>query len=107
EDESARLRREIVERRGETEILQRLDVGGDEAERSGEALALVVRVDAEASLAAEPVGEVELAVDLQLLLHLCRGDAVEELAHVVSLQLAELVQQLDVPLPAHGPPRTC
>ena len=42
EHEPARLRGELVERGGQLEALERLDLGGDHAERGREALALVV-----------------------------------------------------------------
>ena len=49
-------------RDGRLELLERLDVRGDRAERCREALALVVGVDAEAGEPADAVGEVELPV---------------------------------------------
>ena len=57
----------------------RLDLGRDHAESGREALALVVGIDAEAGEPAHAVREVELPVELQVLLLLGRGDAVQEL----------------------------
>ena len=80
EHEAARLRRQLVQASaGRPSSSSELDVGGDRAERGREALALVVRVDAEAGEPADAVGEVELAVQLEMLLLLGRGDAVDEL----------------------------
>ena len=102
EHEAARLRRQLVQARGQAELLERADVGGDRPERRRQALALVVRVDAEAGEPADAVGEVELAVQLEQLLLLGRGDAIDELAHEIGRQHRKLGQQLDVPVQAHG-----
>ena len=102
EDEPARLRRQLVEARRKAELLERANVRGDRAERRGEALALVVRVDAEAGEAANAVGEVELAVELEMLLLLGRRDPVDQLPDQVGVELRKLVQQLDVPVTTDG-----
>ena len=47
------------------ELLERLDLVGDQAESRAERAALEVHVDAEAREAGNRVGEVELAVDLE------------------------------------------
>ena len=77
---------------GQPELLERLDVGRDRAEGRREALALVVGVDAEAGEPANAVGEVELAVDLEVLLLLGRRDPVDELADEVRVELREVVR---------------
>ena len=71
---------ELVQALREAELLERLQLHRDEAERGGEALALRVDVDAEAGEARDRVREVDLAVDLEALLLLGREDPVEHLA---------------------------
>ncbi len=71
---------ELVQARRQAELLERANVRGDEAERAGQRLALVIGVDAEARQAAQAVREVELAVDLQPLLLLGRRDPVDQVA---------------------------
>ena len=74
--------------RREAELLERLDLLRDEAERRAERLALEVDVDAEAREPGERVGEVELAVELEVLLLLGREDPVQRLARVVRSRAA-------------------
>ena len=71
------------------QLLERLDVRGDGAERRGEALALVVGVDAEAGESADAVGEVELPPQLEVLLLLGRRDPVDELPDEVGIEHRE------------------
>jgi hypothetical protein len=97
EDEPARLLAEVVEVGREPELLEALELGGDQPEGAGEALPLRVDVDSEAGEAGDRVGEVELAVDLEPFLLLARDDPVEELAGVVCCQLAQPLQALEMP----------
>jgi hypothetical protein len=83
EDEAARLLRELAEARRQAELLERLQLVGDEAEGGADGAPLEVDVDAEAREAGDGVREVELPVDLEVLLALGRQDAVEELAGLV------------------------
>ena len=82
---------------GRPELLERLDVRRDRAERGREALPLVERVDAEAGEAADAVREVELAAQLQVLLLLGRRDPVDQLPDQIRVEHRELVEELDVP----------
>ena len=70
-------------------------------------LALVVGVDTEAGEPANPVGEVELALELELLLLLGRRDAVDQLPRQVRVEHREVLEQLDVPVHADGRMRPC
>ena len=96
EDEPARLVADLVERRGKPELLEALQLGGNQPEGAGEALALRVDVDAEAGDAGDRVGEVELAVDLETLLLLARDDPVEELPGRVRAQHRERFEALQL-----------
>ena len=97
EHEPARLRGELVQTRRQAELLERLDVVGDDAERRAERLALEEDVDAEAGDAGDRVGEVELALDLELLLLLGVEHAVEQLLRVIRRQRLDAVDALQVP----------
>src|SRR6185295_6543534 len=96
EHEAARLLRELVQRRGQPELLEGLDRLGDEAECAAERAALEVDVDAEAGEAGHAVREVELPLDLEVLLLLARQDLVQQLLRVVRHELLELLETLDV-----------
>ena len=95
EHEPARLLCELVQRGREAELLQRLDLGGDQAEGRADRLPLEIDVHAEAGEAGDRVREVELALDLEVLLLLAREDAVEELLRVLRRERGVLVQALD------------
>ncbi len=94
EYETARLGGELVELRGQAEVLERLQVGGDHPEGSPEALALEVDVDAKAGETGDRVRDVDLPIDLQMLLLLRREDAIEEALRVVGRQPRELLDAL-------------
>ena len=83
EDEAARLHRQLGERARQVQLLERLELLGDDAERRSERLALEVDVDAEAGEAGDGVRGVDLPLDLELLLLLGREDAVEQLLRVL------------------------
>src|SRR4051794_28903873 len=76
EDEAARLVGEQMEGRRHAELLERLQLGGNQAKGGTDRLALEVDVDTEAREAGNRMREVELPLDLQLLLLLAREDAV-------------------------------
>jgi len=78
EHEAARQLRQLAEAVGQAEILERLQLVGDDAEHRRERLALHEHVDAEAGEAGDPVREVELVVELEALLLIRRQDPVEE-----------------------------
>jgi hypothetical protein len=68
-------------------IIAASEVDLPEAERGADRGALHVRVDAEARVARDGVGEVELPVVLELLALVVREDAVDDLARVGGRQL--------------------
>ena len=96
EDEAARLLGELVQGRGEAELLERLDRFGNEAEGGADRAALEVDVDAEAREARDAVREVELPLDLEVLLLLAREDPVDELLRVLRRQRRELLESLNL-----------
>ena len=84
--------REVLQHGRKAELLERLQLGRDEAEGRAEALALEVDVHAEAREAGDRVGDVDLALDLEVLLLLGREDPVEHPLGVVGPQPGELVR---------------
>src|ERR671939_317808 len=68
EDDPARLLGELVQRRRDPELLERLQLVRDHPEGGADGLLLEVHVDAEAREAGNRVREVELPLDLELLL---------------------------------------
>jgi hypothetical protein len=78
----ARLLRELVHSGRQAEIVDRDDVGGDEAEGRADRRALEVGVDAETGVARDRVGEVDLPVGLELLALVVGEDRVDDLAAV-------------------------
>ena len=101
EHEAARLLAEVVELLGHPQLVERADPGGDLAERGADALALEVRVDAEAREARHGVREVELAPRLELLLLLGREDPVDEGARLVRGELLRVREALELPVHPH------
>jgi hypothetical protein len=97
EHEAAGLVGERVEARRDPELLERLDLGRNQAEGRAERLALPVDVHAEAREAGNGVREVDLAVDLEILLLLGREDPVEELLRRLGRQRLDVLQRLQVP----------
>jgi hypothetical protein len=79
EHEAARPLGEDVQARRDAELLERLDLGGIRRKAPPQRAALPVDVDAEARQPGIDVGEVDLAVDLELLLLLRGEDPVEQL----------------------------
>ena len=75
-----------LQRGGNAELLERLQLGGDEAEGSADRLALKVDVHAEARETRDRMREVELALQLELLLLLARKDPVEQLLRVLEVK---------------------
>ncbi len=100
EHEAARLLRELVELLREPEVFELLDLGGNETEGGAEALALEVDVDAEAGEAWDRIGEIELALDLELLLLLGREDPIQEPLGVVGREPGHVGQALEAPVDA-------
>jgi hypothetical protein len=100
EDEAARFLRKLVELRRQPEILERLQLGGNHAEGTAETLALEIDVDAKAREAWDRVGDVDLAVDLQVFLLLGREDAVKQPLGVVSREARELLEPLEAAVQA-------
>ena len=83
EHEAARVPGEAVQDGRQVQLLERLDLGGDQAEGGADDLALEEDVHAEAGDARHRVGEVELAVQLEVLLLLAREDPVQGRARVL------------------------
>ena len=101
EHEPARLLAQVVEALGHLELLERADARGDEAERSADARALEVGVDAEAGEPGDRVGEVELAVGLEGLLLARVEDAVDQVAHFLRRERVLVGDALDLAAQAH------
>ena len=78
EDEAARSLAELGDRLRHPEIGERLQLGRDHPEGRADALALEVDVHAEAGETGDRVGNVDLTVDLEVLLLLCRENPVEQ-----------------------------
>jgi hypothetical protein len=85
-----------MQRRSESELLERLDLVRDQAERRTERLPLEESVDAEARDAGNRVGEVELAVELEPLLLLTRENAVQQVACVLRAHGRHAVEALEM-----------
>ena len=82
EHEAARLARELVDDRRQAELVDRGQPERDQAEGRADRATLVVGVDAEARVAGDRVGEVELPVGLQALALVAGEDRVDDLARV-------------------------
>jgi hypothetical protein len=87
EHEAARLLGELVDRRREPEVVDRDEVGRDQAEGRADRRALEVGVDTEARVAGHRVSEVDLPVGLELLALVVGEDRVDDLAAVGGRQL--------------------
>jgi hypothetical protein len=90
-----------VERRRDAELLERLDLRGNQAEGRAKGLALPVDVHAEAREARNRVGEVDLAADLEVLLLLGGEDPVEQLLRDLGGQRRDFLQGLELAAHAH------
>ena len=95
ENEAARLLRQLVQRRRDAELLQRLDLGRDQAKGRPDRLPLEVDIDAEARQAGDRVREIELALDLEILLLLARKDPVEQLLRLLRREGVVVAHALD------------
>ena len=84
--EAARLRGEVAQDAGQAEGVQGRHVLRDQAERGADRGALEVGVHAEAGLAGDGVGQVDLPVGLQLLALGVGQDRVHDLAHLLRAQ---------------------
>ena len=82
EDEAARPARELVDGGRQAELVDARHPERDQAERRPDRSPLVVGVYAEAGVARDRVGEVELPVRLQTLALVAREDRVDDLAGV-------------------------
>jgi hypothetical protein len=102
EDEAARLLGELGECRRHPELLERLELGRDHAERRAQALALEEDIHAEARDARDGVREVELALRLEVLLLLRGEDAVEQALVVLGSQLPEVLEALEASVHPDG-----
>src|SRR5712691_1322776 len=72
-----------MQRRRATELLECLDLGRNQAESRTDRFPLEIDVHTEAGEAGDRVGEIELALDLEVLLLLAREDAVEEVLRLL------------------------
>jgi hypothetical protein len=95
EHEPAGLLGEDVQRLGDPELLERLQLRRNQTERRADRLALEVRVDAEAREPGNRVREVELAIQLEMLLLLARQNAVQELLRLLARQCVEAFEPFD------------
>src|SRR5437870_13246346 len=91
ENEPARLLCELVQRGRDAELLECLDLGRNQAESRADRFPLEIDVDAEAGETGDRVGEIELALDLEVLLLLAREDAVEEVLRLLLRERGVLV----------------
>ena len=105
EDEAARKLRQVVQTVGQAELLERLQLVGDDTEDGGERVSLQEDVDTEAREAGDPVGEVELAVELEPLLLLRREDAIDERANRLRVERLEVGERAQ--LSTHARRRGC
>ncbi len=93
EHEATRLLAEVMDDGRQAQVVDRGDHRRDQAERRAQRGALEVGVDAEARLAGDRVGEVDLPVRLQALALIVGEDPVDDLAGVRGHQLGVLVER--------------
>ena len=93
EDDPARLRGEATDDRRQAELLDRHGLVGDQPEGGAQRATLEVGVDAEAAVAGNGVGEVELPVRLQALTLRGVEDRVDDLARVGGRQFHEALHR--------------
>src|SRR5207244_1146415 len=105
EDEAARKLRQVVQTVGQAELLERLQLVGDDAEDGCKRVALQEDVDTEAGESGDPIGEVELAVELEPFLLLRREDAVDERANRLRVERLEVGERAQ--LSTHARRRGC
>ena len=87
---------------GQAELLDRGQAERDQAEGGADRAALVVGVDAEAGVAGDRVGEVELPVGLEPLALVAGEDRVDDLAGVGGRQHGVVVERREPSAHAHG-----
>ena len=102
EDETARLVGELLERRRDAELLERLQLRRDHSEGSAETFPLEIDVDTKAGQSRNRVRHVQLPLDLEVLLLLRRHHAIEQPLSVLRAEPAELLHPLELPHHAHG-----
>ena len=91
---------EVLEDVRKAELLERLQLGGDEAEGGAQALALEVDVDAEAREARDRVRDVDLALVSKMLLLLGREDPVQHPLGVLGGEAREVLEPLELAVDA-------
>ena len=101
----ARLARELVHDRRQAQLVDRGDLGRDQAERGAERGTLEVRVDPEPRPSGDRVGEVDLPVGLEPLALAAREDRVDDLPRLGRVE-RRVVERLELPAHAHGRRRT-
>jgi hypothetical protein len=87
EHESTRAPRQLVHDGRQSELVDRDELAGNQAERGRDRAALEVRVDAEPRAAGDGVGEIELQIGLQPASLVGREDRVDELPRVLGREL--------------------
>ncbi len=92
EHEAAWLAREVVDDRRQPELVDRGELEGDQAEGGADRAPLVISVNAEAGVAWNRVGEVELPVGLKTLALVAGEDRVDDLACVGGVKLRVAIQ---------------
>src|SRR6185436_8127675 len=79
QDEAPRLVAQLLDHRGQVQLLEPLDLEGDLAEHAGDRAALVEDVGAEPGQALDPERQVDLKVLFKTVLLIVRQDGVAEL----------------------------
>src|SRR5439155_8536907 len=97
----AGLLRQLVQRRRQAQLLERLDVLRNLAERGAKRLALEIHVDTEARDAGDVVREVDLLLDLESFLLLGAQNAVEERLRRLRVERRGTVERLELASNAH------
>jgi hypothetical protein len=100
--EAAGLLRELLEHGRQAQRGELRHVVRDQAEGGGQRGALHVRVHAEASLARDRVGEVDLPVRLQALALLVREDRVDDLTGELRRHMRVVQRVQPAVMPDHG-----
>ncbi len=102
EHESPRPAGELVHGGRQAELVDRGQSERDQAEGGADRAPLVVGVDAEARVAGDRVGEVELPVGLKALALIAGENRVDDLARVGRRQLRVFLERRQAPANAHG-----
>jgi len=101
EHEAARPAGQVVHDGRQAELVDGLDHGRDQAKRRADGGPLVVRVDAEAGVPGDRVGEVDLPLRLQPLALVVGEDRVHDLARLLGGHHGVVLQRLEAPPDAH------